>query len=238
MIGRFLEFSVHAPDVLASIGFYEGLGFEQASTGDAWPYPYAVVTDGRIGIGLHGGELPGSPLLSFVLPDLSSRLDALEAQGIAFDERRLGGDVFNVAEFTAPGGHPVRLLEARTFSPLVRPPGHVSQLGWFEEIALPVADADAAARWWERLGFVPAEEPEPFPRTGLTSDTVDIALTRPGTLARPALLFSDAAMAERIEALRARGIDFARRPPAGLDPAQHALLTAPEGTQLLLSTAE
>ena len=124
--------------------------------------------------------------------------------------------------------------EAPAYPPAVRANGVE---GWVE-IALPVADADAAARWWERLGFVPAEEPEPFPRTGLTSDTVDIALTRPGTLAQPALLFSDAAMAERIEALRARCIGFARRPPAGLDPAQHALLTAPEGTQLLLSTAE
>ena len=78
MIGRFLEISVHAPDTLASLEFYEALGFSQAATGEAWPYPYAVVTDGRLGIGLHQRELPQSPLLSFVLPDLHRRLDALE----------------------------------------------------------------------------------------------------------------------------------------------------------------
>ena len=64
MIGRFLEISVHAPDVLASLAFYEELGFSQVTTGEAWPYPYAVVTDGRLGIGLHQHELQQSPLLS------------------------------------------------------------------------------------------------------------------------------------------------------------------------------
>jgi hypothetical protein len=31
---------------------------------------------------------------------------------------------------------------------------------------------------------------------------------------------------------------MARRPPGNLDPARHALLFAPEGTALLLTTAE
>lgn len=239
MIGRFLEFSVHAPDVLASIEFYEGLGFEQASVGGAWTYPYAVVTDGRIGIGLHGQELPRPSVLSFVQPDLLHRLGDLEARGIEIMDRRLGADVFNEACFEAPGGHLVRLLEARTFSPVVRAPGATSRLGWFEEVALPVGDVGAAAQFWERVGFVAAEEvAEPYPHVGLTSDTVDIALLQPGTLKQPALLFSDAEMADRIESLRARGVEFARRPP-GLAGGNHsALLVAPEGTQLLLSAGE
>ena len=70
MIGRFHEVSVHAPDVLESLAFYERLGFAQVTTGEAFPYPYAAVADGRLAIGLHGHELAQSPLLSFVLPDL------------------------------------------------------------------------------------------------------------------------------------------------------------------------
>ena len=150
MIGRFLEISVHAPDVLASINFYESLGFSQASTGEAWSYPYAVVTDGRLSIGLHQRELQQSPLLSFVLPDLYAHLDALEGIGIEILDRRLGSDVFNEATFATPGGQLVRLLEARTFSPSDRGPGETSRLGWFEEFWI--------ARNPERKGLVPIND--------------------------------------------------------------------------------
>ena len=237
MIGRFLEISVHAPDVLKSLAFYEELGFSQVTTGEAWPHPYAVVTDGRLAIGLHQRELQQSPLLSFVLPDLYEHLDAIEGLGVEILDRRLGGDVFNEATFVTPGGQLVRLLEARTFSPSDRAPGDTSRLGWFEEFVLPVADVKAAERFWERLGFIPAEESgEPFPHIGLTSDSFDVALVSEGTLARPALMFTDSGMSDRIQALADRGTEFARL-PGKLDPALHALLIAPEGTQLLLTTA-
>ena len=41
MLGRFLEISLHTPDIQASLEFYESLGFEQASVSETWPYPYA-----------------------------------------------------------------------------------------------------------------------------------------------------------------------------------------------------
>ena len=238
MIGRFLEVSVHAPDALASLEYYESLGFSQAPTGEAWPYPYAVVTDGRLGIGLHQRELPQSPLLSFVLPDLHRHLDALERLGVGILNRRLGGDVFNEATIATPGGQLLRLLEARTFSPSQRKPGETSRLGWFEGYVLPVADAQAAEQFWEKIGFVPTgENPEPLPHAGLISDSLNIALVAEGLLKRPALLFTDAGMAARIRALADKGVELGR-PPGTLDPLAHALLVAPEGTQLLLTTAE
>jgi len=160
MIGRFLEISIHAPDVLASLGFYERLGFTQVATGEAWSYPYAVVTDGRLAIGLHQRELPRSPLLAFVLPELFGHVDGLERLGIEILDRRLGSDVFNEVSFETPGGHLLRLLEARTFSPSQRAPGATSRLGWFEEVALPVDDVKTAEDFWERLGFAPVEEGE------------------------------------------------------------------------------
>ncbi len=239
MIGRFHEISVHAPDVLASIAFYERLGFTQATTGEAWPYPYAVVSDGRLAIGLHQRELPQSPLAAFVLPDLRRKLQAIEDIGIEILDRRLGSDVFNEASFEAPGRQVVRLLEARTYSPSPRAPGESSRLGWFEEFALPVADVGEAQRFWERLGFVPAEEgEEPYPHVGLTSDSLNIALLQPGALQRPALLFADPDMPARLAALADLGFEFARRMPGHPDPGRHAMLIAPEGTQLLLTTAE
>jgi catechol 2,3-dioxygenase-like lactoylglutathione lyase family enzyme len=236
MIGRFHEISVHAPDPLGSLAFYEQLGFTQVTAGEAFPYPYAVVADGRLAIGLHGRELAQSPLLAFVLPDLLGRLDALEARGIEILDRRLGDDVFNEATF-AVAGQRIRLLEARTHSPAPQGPGETSRLGWFEEYALPVADLKRAEAEWERLGFVPAEEgDEPYPHIGLTSDSLNVALLRSGILQQPALVFTDADMPARIARLAESGFEFARRPPSGLDPSRHALLVAPEGTQLLLAT--
>jgi catechol 2,3-dioxygenase-like lactoylglutathione lyase family enzyme len=238
MIGRFHEISVHAPELLESLAFYERLGFTQVTAGEAFPYPYAVVADGRLAIGLHGRELPQSPLLAFVLPDLMSKLKALEARGIEILDRRLGDDVFNEAGLAAAGQW-IRLLEARTHSPAPQGPGETSQLGWFEEYGLPVADLERAEADWERLGFVPAEEgDEPYPHIGLTSDSLNVALLHAGLLKRPALVFADASMPARIARLAGSGFEFVRRPPGSLDPARHALLVAPEGTQLLLTTVE
>jgi catechol 2,3-dioxygenase-like lactoylglutathione lyase family enzyme len=238
VIGRFHEVSVHTPDILASLAFYERLGFTQVTAGEAFPYPYAVVADGRLAIGLHGRELHQSPLLAFVLPDLRSRLEALERRGIEIVERRLGDDVFNEARLEA-AGQSVRLLEARTHSPSPQGPGETSRLGWFEEFALPVSDMKAAEAEWERLGFVPAEEgEEPYPHIGLTSDSLNVALLRAGSLRRPALVFTDSDMAARIAKLAESGFEFERRAPPGLDAGRHALLVAPEGTQLLLATVE
>ncbi len=237
MIGRFHEVSVHAPDLLESLAFYERLGFTQLTTGEAFPYPYAVVADGRLAIGLHGRELPQSPLLAFVLPGLLDRLEALERRGVLVLERRLGNDVFNEASLEA-AGQALRLLEARTHSPAPLGPGETSRLGWFEEFALPVGNLRDAEAAFERLGFVPAEEgDEPYPHIGMTSDSLNVALLAAGSLKRPALVFTDADMPARIARLRDSGVEFARRPPAGLDGTQHALLVAPEGTQLLLTTS-
>lgn len=234
MLGRFLEVSVNAPDILASLAFYERLGFTQASVGETWPHPYAVVTDGRLAIGLHQFEFP-SPSLTFVQPDLMRRLDALEAIGIEFAFRKVGTDVFNEAGFTDPDGQMIALLEARTFSPPQRAGHDTSRLGWFEEFAIPVRDLAASSAFWDRLGFVAAEEAEaPCPRVGLTSDSLNLGLWRTAQLDGPALVFLEPDMPERIARLRESGIGCSPRLPRMLDPGRCALLEAPEGTRLLL----
>lgn len=68
MPGRFHEISVATPDIGASIDFYQALGFWQASTGDAWPHRYGVITDGRMVLGLH--EVPDFAALTFIHHDV------------------------------------------------------------------------------------------------------------------------------------------------------------------------
>ena len=119
MLGRFLEYSVAAPDIQASLDFYLRLGFSQAQVGETYAHPYAVVTDGRICIGLHQIMMP-APALTFVKPELLRHLTEFESLGIDFEFRHLGNDVFNEVGWFDASGDLIKLIEARTFSPSKR----------------------------------------------------------------------------------------------------------------------
>jgi catechol 2,3-dioxygenase-like lactoylglutathione lyase family enzyme len=234
MLGRFLEISVYAPDVVESLAFYEALGFVQAVTGDMWTHPYAVVTDGRLFLGLHQYRF-ASPALTWVQPDLAERLEPLRHEGLQFEFERCGEDVFNEAGFLDPGGQMVTLLEARTFSPPDLPVSHTSACGDFSEYGMPARSFEATRDFWEALGFVGIEaEGSAFPRLTLTSDHLNIGLYRSRALRGPVLTFEAPDMGQRIDALRERGFALGDAMPDGLDDASNATLSAPEGTQLLL----
>jgi hypothetical protein len=234
MLGRFLEISIHTPQIRESLEFYERLGFVQAPVGETWPYPYAVVTDGRLFLGLHGAVVR-SPALTFVLPELARGIAALRHREIAFDQERIGNEVFNQATFTDPAGQCVNLLEARTFSPLHTGSTSTSTCGYFVEYGIPVKDSSAAAAFWEPLGFVALEETLlPFARTSLTSDLLNLGLYRTRTFRQPLLTFEDPDMPERLARLRKQGFVLSDEMPDSLDDRANAVLTAPEGTRLLL----
>lgn len=237
MLGRFLEVSLATPEVRASLDFYTKLGFTQAEVGDAWPHPYAVVTDGRICLGLHQHSIP-APSMTFVKPGLLRHLDALEQLGVEFEFRHLGNDVFNEVGWLDPSGHLVRLVEARTFSPSKRLPLDSSQCGYFLEIALPTPDAAAAKNFWERLGFVGIDETDGrLPHVSCTSDTIDLGLYDPSHLRRAALRFEVDDLRET--AARLADIGIAPSDPMPPMPRQLPVMifNAPEGTPLLLTEA-
>jgi hypothetical protein len=234
-LGRFLEFSVATPEILDAWQFYQRLGFVPGSGADIWPHRYAALSDSRLALGLHG--LPAAaPTLSYVLPDLARRLRAFEAVGIEFERRIVADDSFNEAEFCDPDGHRVRLLEARTFSP---PQSAVtSALGWFEEVALPVAELGRARAFWEALGFVTVGEGQtPWPFLSLTSDTLDLGLYQTRELEAPTLMFSGDDPGAVRTRLVAADVEPESRLPPSLDPATHLLVVAPDATRLLLVPA-
>jgi len=237
VLGRFLEISVRAPDIPGSLAFYESLGFVQAPVGDAWPHPYAVVTDGRLHLGLHARDF-AAPSLTWVQPGLASYAPRLQALGIELAFQRLGDDELHEIGFHDPSGQSIVLLEARTFSPPPLPPTHQTQLGYFEEFGLPSADLERAAAFWDRLGFVTFDPVrQPFTRIVAAGRDLNVGLYDVD-LRAPVLTFADPAMPERIAALRERGCRFVEPLPRGVDPRRHALLEAPEGTWLLLTTSD
>src|ERR1700690_1167167 len=94
MLGRFLEFSVATSDIAASLQFYSRLGFSQVSVGDTWQHAYAVLSDGRIHIGLHQDSV-ARPQITFVKPQLLQHTGALEQLGIEIEFGQLGSNAFN-----------------------------------------------------------------------------------------------------------------------------------------------
>lgn len=236
MLGRFLEFSITTPDIRSSLDFYCRLGFSQAQVGEAWTHPYAVLTDGRICLGLHQ-ELALAPSITFVKPDLLKHLDTLERSGVKFEFRHLGNDVFNEVGWLDPAGHLIRLVEARTFSPSKRKTVDTSLCGYFVEIALPTPSRDVSKSYWEQFGFVGMDEPGAvLPHVSCTSDTVDIGLYEPSHLRQPTLLFEVDHVGKALARLDAIGVTPGRV-PAPLRPMSAALLMAPEGTPIILSAA-
>jgi catechol 2,3-dioxygenase-like lactoylglutathione lyase family enzyme len=236
VLGRFLEVSVRAPDILASLAFYESLGFVQARVGDTRTHPYAVITDGRLSLGLHTNEFL-SPALTWVHPDLAPHAADLEALGIELDFSWLGENALHEIGFRDPSGQQVTLIEARTFSSPPATDLQPSSIGYFEEYGMSVADLARTTAFWDSLGFV-AFDPEHVPFTRVVASHRDLNLGLYDTdLRNPVLTFSDAQMPERIAMLRDQGYRMPDRLPRGMDPRENALLEAPEGTWLLLTTA-
>lgn len=238
MLGRFLEYSLTTPDIQASLDFYTKLGFSQAEVGEAWPHPYAVVTDGRICLGLHQADM-SAPSITFVKPDLLKHLEALEKLGVELEFRHLGNDVFNQVGWIAPSGQLVRLLEARTFSPSKRPALDTSLCGYFLEIALPTPDPAASKTYWESFGFVGIDEVDArLPHISCTSDFIDLGLYELTHLRHPALRFEVDDVAETLRRLETLSIRASAETPLWLKRMPGTLLIAPESTPILLAASQ
>lgn len=229
---RFLELAVPTADIQASLGFYESLGFSQARVGETWGHSYAVISDGRLLLGLHGGGFDDiTPV--FVHSGLKDWHRALLAAGLDCEHAELDADSFNRATFRDPDGGPVLLVEARTYSP---PPGEPepSRLGFFGEYVLPTHDLTAARRFWDVLGLMEGwqgDTPQPWAR--FTGSDVTLGLYENATVL-PGLAFYETDMAERITRLERDGHQV--RPPGRRPGLSHCrgTLEAPEGTLLYL----
>lgn len=226
-LGHFLELSVPAPDLGASVDFWLRLGFSEVRVNDIRPRGYAAVTDGQVVIGLHGTGLPGlaleEPALTFVRPDLARHARAMIDAGTEFDFVRLDDDQFNEVGLRTSDGQLLMLIEAPTFSatdddlpaPLI---------GRCTELALNSPMIEETRDFFELAGFMGTEG----------EDDGSVLLAAPGlslTLRPEAgqggiiLRFEPAG--DWRDLLDTRGI-------AGRPSGHDYVLVAPEGTRLLL----
>lgn len=230
MLGKYLEFSVHAPDVLESLGFYKALGFVELETNDVWSHRYAVVTDGDICIGLHD-RVFDAPALTFVQQDLARHARSMSDHGFDFTFLRIDEDVFNELGFADRDGHMISLVEARTFSAAPDDLEHSSCGSWFE-LTLPVRDTMHAGRFWAPLAPTLLQlREEPTTHMRFDAGGIALGLSESIALSGPALSFK-CHDRDRLEALVERhGIKCERHP--GFEGA-FKVIVAPEGTKIYL----
>lgn len=233
MFGRFLEIGIATTDIVTSVQFYERLKFSQLITTDAWTHRYGVLGDERVQLGLHEREMP-SPAPTFVVPDLQHSLPRLLKANFKPELIAFGDESLHRVLLRDPGGNPVTLLEARTYSPAA--PGAAESLcGYFSHLSLPQSDFEAARDFWEHAGFVALpEEDSPYPQLPLTSDHLDLAFHQRRTFDAPLLVFECADITDTIARLRELDVSVSAHPPRGVERARGIMIEAPETTTLLL----
>lgn len=230
MLGSWLEFSVHAPDIVESLAFYKSIGFTELQGGDVWAHRYAVVTDGDLSIGLHD-RVFDSPALTFVQQDLAKHARAMTDSGLDLSFMHLDDDVFNEIGFADRDGNMVTLIEARTFSRAPEAPGDSVCGRWFE-LSLPTRDVMRAARFWAPLVPTLVElREEPTTHMRFNAGGLPLGLSESIALEGPALCFKcpdRAAFEAVVEQQRIHPVKF-----PGYEGA-FCMLESPEGTRLYL----
>jgi len=157
LFGRFLEISIPVPDIQESLAWYRLLGFTECTVGDVYEHHYAVVTDGRVYIGLHAAGLKELSL-TFVRPGLTGHIPELQQLGLEVDDVYQGDERFHELLLHDPTGLPARLIEARTFSATtLESPCKAGQL---RQIALSTRQPEATVAFWKQGGFDSYEDEE------------------------------------------------------------------------------
>ena len=232
MVGQFLELSIAAQPLAASFEFYRALGFTSLPVSDSLPDPYLVLFDGAVTIGLHDRE-QDAVLLTFVRPRLRDYVRALRRLSIDLAFAHLADNEFNRVGFADPAGHPIALLEARTFPPGEWNRQNVAACGDFLEYSLPTESLSESGEFWRALGFEPASSgTAPHPWERLVGHGLTIGLHE--THFRPGLSFRSPRLDARLAYLGAKGITARGGCPIADKAQPSATLTAPEGTAIYL----
>ena len=232
MLGQFLEFSVAARPLAASLEFFESLGFASIPVSDTLPDPYLVCFDGAIAVGLHDRAQAG-PQLTFVRPSLRDYVRPLRRLGVEITHENLRDNEFNSVGFNDPGGQETVLIEARTFPPGDRDVRGVAVCGELFEVTLPAADLDASSGFWRALGLTAVASGEaPHRWERLTGHGVTLGLHE--THCAAGLSFRCDDLQARLEYLRAKGFAARTGTPIADRVQPSATLTSPEGTHFYL----
>jgi len=81
MCGAFGEFAQHVKDVNASLAFWKKLGYRSTAVMKE-PYPYVIITDGLMLVGLHQTDHFNYPAITYFGINTQKRLQQLKEKGL------------------------------------------------------------------------------------------------------------------------------------------------------------
>jgi catechol 2,3-dioxygenase-like lactoylglutathione lyase family enzyme len=258
-LGEFVEISLSVTDLATSLSFYERLGLKKVGGGDL-PYPWAIVSDGSLHLGLHQSVFP-SPTLSYfsvlrrdpLRTGTSLRINILREFGITMGQAQQLGVRFGFGEngqaiavdFNTPEGQRVFLADmlmhqesvTDRFSIPIR--DFLSTCETFGELSLKTEDVEAAAAYWEQLGFQRlAGNNTPYPWALLSDGLIRLGLYQAVRFTRPAISYFRSNMQERLEQLEQQGLQFVSTRKDAQGRSIGALIHSPDGQPILLFTGE
>lgn len=81
--GTFGELAIGVSDLDVSIAYWEQLGFRVRHRSDLL-YPFAIMTDGAMIIGLHNNKEVRAPAITYFAKDMADRIERLKKEGVQF----------------------------------------------------------------------------------------------------------------------------------------------------------
>jgi catechol 2,3-dioxygenase-like lactoylglutathione lyase family enzyme len=253
-LGDYIEISLSVTHLTESVAFYQKLGLQQVD-GEETPYPWAVVSDGRLHLGLHQRSFP-SPALSYLSSfprkwrtGAAFRLSLLQMLAISPDQVEQIGTKSMLrkqkgfpiaANFQAADGQYVLLAD----KPFKKPSADEYALPFrnflvkdqtFGELSLRTEDVATSVAYWQQLGFKRlAGDNKPYPWAIVSDGRVRLGLHQAARFSQPALSYFAPDMPDRLEQFRQQGLKFisTRKDAHGRDIG--ALIHSPDGQPILL----
>lgn len=236
-MGDAWELVTCVPEIETGARFYQRLGFRRLADRTR-PYRAARLTDGSIVVALR--REPG-PVLSLHLGVAADATDRATPplgppSGSDASDRRAGG----ARRLRDPSGHVVEVIRSGERPGTLGP--RSTSFGPLGEISLEVDDLDAAARFWERLGFrcVPVRPPDfrslELDAGGRSPTPIALGVYRRGYLEHalegPALTYFVPELDPHVAELSRAGVRFTlRKDPSG---GREVRMRAPGGQLLIL----
>jgi len=219
-LGDITAITITTPDLDLSLSYWQRLGFKEIMRAD-FPFPWIQISDGALLIMLRKDNTPYIALTYYV-KDIDKVISELEANDISFLQKPKVSDFVKKYLFKTPDGLNISLVNI--MDGFAQPPGptmltmpqtdyfkpdkYVNQVcGMFGELAIPVTSLDQSLEYWKKLGFAELSKmTSPYPWAIISDGLSIVGLHQSSHFLQPALTFFAAAMKEKIENLKAAGL--------------------------------
>lgn len=112
-LGTFGEFSINTDDITTSLSFWQGLGFSERLSGSS-PYPWKIISDDVISIGLHQTATFHAAALTYFAPTIADAIEHLKYHDIPLTKEIT--DRYGIPEgaiFNSPDGQIFFVLKGK-----------------------------------------------------------------------------------------------------------------------------